>query len=339
MAQQPPDATLAQLNAIPIDTLCSTRGTNNIAFGSTDLPPSGFNIPGMDKRDAPESLRPFATMALDASKWSNHFYRATYEMPASKADAPQLIAAIAQRFRGAGWIEKKGSGDDGGSLLDPTPAPGDVNFYSAAGAMSGNTRKGARVAIAYLPGQISVECTDMALLEQHAKEELGDLPPGTPRPQPPTLPPPATLDPAICTTPAGRADIAAVAGSGKPNALVRYAGARNNYGDRLTAWKMDRLKKSGKVSDDRMMALMVGSMRAGSPDGNPMAAFDRFMKVIDQAGEAAKRGEAGDVEGECRATVTLFKGLEEIDRINGGQWRAMDQALDAEAKRVGVSWD
>jgi len=328
----------AQLSAIPLDMLCSTQGANGVRFGNTDLPPSGFNVPGMDKRDAPETLRPFTTLALDATKWSNRFYKATFEMPASDADAPPLIAQLAGRFRSAGWNERKPSGN-GGSLLDPASGPGDVQFYSAASAMSGAAHKAVRLTIGHVLGAFSVECTDMALLELHAKEALGDLPPGTPRPQPPTLPPPATLDPAICATPAGRAEVEAVTGSGKPNALIRYAGARNNYGDRLTAWKLDRLKKTGKVSKDRLLTLMMNGMSAGSQGGNPMAAFERFIKVLDQVSEAAKSGKAGNAEGECRAAVALFRGLEEIDRINGSQWRAMDRALDAEAKRLGVSLD
>jgi hypothetical protein len=179
----------------------------------------------------------------------------------------------------------------------------------------------------------------MALLRVHAGEALGDLPPGTPRPVPPVAPPPAALNPAICATPEGRAEIDKVFSRRTPGALLKYVGERNNYGDRLVAWKADRLKKSGKVSDQRMMTLMVSGMTGGSPNGNPLAAFDELTRMFDQIKLATERSKAGELVGECEAIVGMFKSLEEIGRVNGAQWKAMDKALDAEAKRVGVSWE
>ncbi|HVJ02882.1 MAG TPA: hypothetical protein VM662_11920, partial [Sphingomonas sp.] len=188
-------------------------------------------------------------------------------------------------------------------------------------------------------GAVNFECTDMALLRQHAGEAFGDLPPGTPRPLPPVSPPPAAMNPAICATPEGRAQVDAIVGSRTPGALTRYIGERNNYGDRLVTWKADRLKKSGKVPAQKMMSLMMSGLTTGSPKGNALAGFTALSKMFDQVELAAARSKAGDATGECQAIVGMFKGLEEIGRINDAQWRAIEKALDAEAKRVGVLWD
>lgn len=322
-----------RLESLPIDRMCSANGVYQYAFGSTELPPSLFNIPGMDKKELPETAMPFTTVALDSSKWSNRFYKATFEMPLREEDAPRAIERLAEHFRALGWIEVEGSEDPGGSMIDPDPGAGDFSFYSRPRT----DKAGVRVALSYLFGAVIFECTDMALLHVHASETFGDLPPGTPRPTPPVTPPPAAMDPAICATPEGRAEIDMIVGNRTPNALMRYVGERNNYGDRLVAWKADRLEKSGKVPSDRMLSLMTSGLTAGSPKGNPFAGFEALNKMIDQVMVAADRSKAGDAVGECQAIVGTLKGLEEIDRVSNAQWRAMDKALDAEARRVGVS--
>lgn len=329
------DEALARLEALPLDRMCSPRGVYQYDFGTTELAPSLFNIPGMDKKELPETALPFATVALDSTKWSNRFYRATFEMPLRKEDAPRAIEQLAKHFRALGWREVQGSEEPGGTLINPTPGPGEFNFYSAT--EGGGT--GVRVALSHFLGSVNFECTDMALLRVHAGEAFGDLPPGTPRPNPPMTPPPAAMNPAICATPEGRAEVERIVGARTPGALMRYVGSRNNYGDRLVSWKADRLKKSGKVSDERMLSLMMSGFTAGSPKGNPLAGFDALAKMFDQIELAAKRSDAGDAVGECQAIVGMFKQLEEIGRVNGAQWSAMEKSLNAEAKRVGISWE
>src|ERR1700741_1627442 len=125
------DEASAKLGVLSLDRMCSPRGVYQYDFGSTDLPPSLFNIPGMDKKELPETALPFTTVALDSTKWSNRFYRATFEMPLRKEDASRAIEQLAKHFRSLGWREVQGSDELEGTLIDPAPGPGEVNFYSA----------------------------------------------------------------------------------------------------------------------------------------------------------------------------------------------------------------
>ena len=67
---------LAQLDSLPVERMCSTRGAFQYDFGSTDLPPSLFTIPGMDKYGLPASAAPFKEGAFSGTAWSNRFFMA-----------------------------------------------------------------------------------------------------------------------------------------------------------------------------------------------------------------------------------------------------------------------
>ena len=56
-AQPLTPALLAQIDALPIDAMCSPQGALGHAFGSTDLPPSLFtmSMPGLDDTPLPAS--------------------------------------------------------------------------------------------------------------------------------------------------------------------------------------------------------------------------------------------------------------------------------------------
>lgn len=335
----PTDALFAAIDALPVDTMCSTRGAYQYEWAATNLPPSPFAMPGMNRIGLPPSAAPFQRVALDASKWSNRFYRADYEFPiASRPDALAIVQRIAGHFRKRGWIEKPGVAEPGGSMIDMEPGLGEVNFYSAASAMDGDKRSGVRVALSYTMGAVHFECTDMAGMIVHAGEAFGDLPDGIARPQPPVTPPPAALDPVACTTPAGLAAVDAIAG-GEPDAMMRYVGERVRYHERIVTWKNDRLKKSGKVSAARLSAITMAGLVRGSADGNPMAAITPVLAMFDHAAEVGRLKQAGDAPGACRAAVKLLRGFGTIDAVTTKQWRAMEAAIDTEAARVGVSLD
>jgi hypothetical protein len=332
-------AVLTQIDALPIDRMCSTRGAFQYAFGSTDLPPSLFPFPGMDKRGLPASAAPFTSVALDSTKWSNRFFRATYE--ASFPDKPSALAAIrrlAQLFRTRGWIAKEGSANPQGSIILPDPDLGDVHFYSEADGLDPDKRTGVIAALDHLGSVVTFSCASLPLLSAQVEEALGNLPVGTPKPQPPLAPRPESLDPTLCTTPEGQAQVDTNIG-GTPDAMTRFIAEHANYHERIVTWKTDRLKKSGKVSDNRLIAIMMGGLGKGGAPANIMKSFDVVTQMLADSETYGKLRNSGDRPGACRAAVTMMGRLKTIEALTAPQWAGMEAAIDAEAKRAGVSLD
>lgn len=327
----------AQIDALPMDRMCSTKGVYQYAFGGTDAPVS--LLPSIDRMRLPPSAAPFKDVALGTTKWSSRFVGATYELETdSVATALAAIQRLARHFRARGWIAKEHV-DDGADfgLVDLPPGEGEVNFYSAEAAMSGEGRTDVRVGLTRLGTTVTFTCEDMAMAVLNMEEALGNLPVGTPRPVRVEMPRPEALDPAIYDTPAGKARIEAIGGD--PDALTRFILQRSRFAERLVTWKTDRLKKSGKVSSERMLRLTLGALQRGSPGGNPLAAFDDLMTMLEDAAEMGKLDEAGDAPGACRVAIRMLRKVERMEAVTAGQWAAVEAAIDAEAKRLGVSLD
>ncbi len=121
--------------------------------------------------------------------------------------------------------------------------------------------------------------------------------------------------------------------------MMRYVAARARYNEWIVNWKSDRLEKSGKVSSARMAQIALSGLQRGSPRGNPMAGLGAVMDMFAKAEDIAKLEEAGDRRGACRAKVALLANFKTIDATVSKQWESIEAALDAEAARVGVSFD
>lgn len=334
-----PNTVLTAIDTLPLERMCSARGAMQYAFGTTDIPPSISTIPGSDVYKTPDALKPFTDVAIDGTKWSRRFYRAEYKAQvADKTAGTAMVERLAARIRARGWIEQEHVEGADGPMIDPPPSRGEARFYSAATAMTGAQREGVRVSIEHWGGQVILECTDMALMADHGREAFGDLPEGTPRPVPPATPRPAALVPAVCATPEGRAGIEGHLGN-KSQPMMRHVIERTSYGERIVSWKSDRLKKSGKVSPQRLLDLAMSGFKAGSAGGDPMAGFEALATMFKSAAAHDSLSRAGDAEGACRSAVGLFKQFEPIERTTMARWAAMEKALDDEARRVGVSWD
>lgn len=330
---------MAAIDAMPLDRLCTTEQALGYRFGGSDFPPSVIQTPGFERHKLSEGAAPFENVSFTGSKWSSRFVGAIYTFDAG--DKPTALAAIqriAERFRQRGWIERKGGVEDDGPIIDFPPGPGEVNFYSRAEAMHGPGRQGVRASLGFLGSEVSFACEDMAMVETHAREVFGDLPAGTPRPVAPTTPRPAALDPALCVTAEGRASIDAITRGGNQDALTRYIVERMNYMERIVTWKTDRLEKSGKVSKDRMLQLVTAGF-TGKAAGDPLAGMAVVMDMLKLAETAEDLREAGDLPGACRATLQMLGGMARIEKTTAAQWAGMEGAIDAEAKRVGVSLD
>ncbi len=331
-------ALLAKIDNLPFDRMCSTRGAYQYDFGSTDLPPSMFSIPGLDKVDLPESAAPFRTGAFSGTKWSNRFFMASYDLYLeNEKAAAEAIQHLIVHYRKAGWIEQGYVDGADGPLIDMPPGPNGYNFYSERGAKEGpmDGRTGVRASFGHLGGWVTFECTSMPMMVAQANEAFGDLPADTPKPEAVVIPKPESLKPEICTTEDGLAQIDAIFG-GKPDAMMRYVSARAKYHEKIVQWKSNRLEKSGKVSKDRLLQITLGGLNGG---GDMMAGLGAVMDMFAKAADIAKLQKAGDRPGACRATVAMLKNFEKVDVSVTRQWAGIEAGLDAEAAKRGVSFD
>ncbi|MEG3146080.1 hypothetical protein U1839_15600 [Sphingomonas sp. RT2P30] len=340
-AQAVDAALLAKVDALPIERMCSKDGVYQYRFGSTDLPPSLISMPGFDQRPLPESARPFERVALSATKWSNRFYGADFEAHfANQTTALSVIDHLAKRFEALGWTARRRVAGsemtaEDISLLDPAPAEGDVHLYADAASMKADPPMGVRANFDRLGTAVTFSCDNVALLSIQIHEALGDLPPGTPKPLLPAMPRPVALNPALCATAAGQSQIDGIAG-GTPDAATRFVASVMGYHERIVVWKSDRLTKSGKVSAARMADIAMSGLTAG---GNLMQGLTSAMKMLDDANRYSSKLAAGDKPGACRAIVTMMGRLATVEAATRPQWHSIEAALDAEAKRIGVSFN
>ncbi len=158
------------------------------------------------------------------------------------------------------------------------------------------------------------------------------------KPVAPPVPKAPFPDPALCAQPGALEKLKGVMDE-SPGSMPHYSRAYSKYREAMVAWKVDRLTSSGKVTKKRLGELVLASLKAGSPDGDMGAGFEPVSDMFAMVEEGAKMEKQGDEPGACRALFKMFTILERGLEIVNRQWDAMEAALDAEAARVGVSFD
>lgn len=158
------------------------------------------------------------------------------------------------------------------------------------------------------------------------------------KPVAPPLPKVPFPDPAVCAQPGALAKLKDVMDE-SPGSMPHYSRAYSKYREAVVEWKADRLTGSGKVTKKRLGELVLAGLKAGSPDGDMGAGFEHLSGMFAMVEEVAKKEKQGDEPGACRALFKMFTMLERGVEIANRQWDAMEAALDAEAARVGVSFD
>ena len=121
--------------------------------------------------------------------------------------------------------------------------------------------------------------------------------------------------------------------------MMRYVAERAKYRERLVTWKMDRLRKSGKLTDDQMMKLALSALAEPSANAGMVAGLGLLSGMFEDLDEAARAGQAKDDVRVCAALLRMFDKVERISAAVEPQWKAMERAIDAEARRAGVSFD
>jgi hypothetical protein len=119
--------------------------------------------------------------------------------------------------------------------------------------------------------------------------------------------------------------------------LMRYAIRTTDHRERLVTWKMDRLKKSGKLSSERALELITSSF------DDPAAArrMDSGLALLGEMGtllgKVAAASDASDDDAACRGAIDMLLTVEKIAAAVEPQWAAMERIIDKEAERLGVS--
>lgn len=319
--------------------MCSVDGAMQFRFGQAGVP-GASKLESMLQRGykLPAALAPFAKAQPRSTEWSDRFMEMTYSVTLSKdpdARAQDLMDRIGLALEGSGW-----------SVLEVSPedAPIYLIVYSGSHAFTRPVTvdgKETRVLLALNHdfGELSLTCGRDDLLLTHAQEAFGKLPPGTPRPKVPEIAVPTVRSEADCADPALPGEVQALLAEGKADSFTAAMLARTTYRDRLSTWMLWKLDSSGKISTDQLLKLSFSSLGGASPGGNPFAALkmvEEMFPIIEQLDKAAK---AQDPAAVCRSLIPFHAWITKVDGITLKQTQAMQAALTAEAKKLGVSLD
>lgn len=326
-------------SAAALGRMCSVDGAMQFKFGQTGVP-GASKIESMLQRGykLPATLAPFARAKPRSTEWSDRFMELTYSVELSKeqgARAQDLMDRIGLALEGSGWSVLE---------LAPEDAPIYLIGYSGSHAFTRPVTvdgKETRVLLSLNHdfGELSLACGRDDLLLVHANEAFGKLPPGTPRPKVPEIAVPIVRSETQCTDPALLGEVQTLIADGKADSFAAAMLARATYRDRLSTWMQWKLDSSGKISSDDLIKLSFSSLGGASPGGNPFAALamvEEMFPIIAQIDKAAKTQDPAAV---CRSLIPFHVWMTKVDGITLKQTQAMQAAITAEAKRLGVSLD
>jgi len=336
LASAAEDAPPAMPDAAALTRMCSPAGTLQFAFGES-------GVPGSSKLEAslgqgfrlPEPFAPFADAQPRATEWSGRLMEMTYKAAMSREAAAAYQPRLADALAAAGWIAADMA--DGNEPLYLMGYSGGRTFAKPVSEGGVATRVLAHVD--YGMGELTLACGRDDLLMAHAKEALGELPSGTPRPAVPDVPLPPVQVAEDCKDPAKLAAVTAALADRKSDSYTGIMLARTTWRDRLTAWMVWKLESSGKISKDRLFKLILSSAGSASPGTDPLAALKMLPELLGKVEAIAKAEDARDQPGMCLAVVDFRSFMAKADAITLGQTKATQAALTAEAARLGVSFD
>lgn len=312
---------------------CPVIGMPGLRLGATraEQPPELLR----SLRKLPDSYRPFTEAELEETSWSGKVAAITFRAASPDGDVNDaLLESFDETMMRAGW-EPMVLGD----TITPLSVLGGRTLEREVGGPQGKQR----LLLEFdASGALALRCGDPALLELSRREQDGTLEPGSPRPvQPPYDPTLRLPEPAACQSTAlqrltvekGQLDEAS------PE-LVPFLAAtmqesdQAQYGKRLNTWLEWKLLGSGKLDDNRLVALREAAAKA-SVDGE----MRQMMQFLAIGGELAAARENGDAAKSCEAMRKLMAFEQEKSRQQVAYWTRVNAALEAEAKRLGIGLD
>lgn len=316
--------------AAQVEALCPDIGHDGLHLGKPMSEQGPAALVALRMPD--ERFAPFSESDLTFTAWSGLLAAVTW-----RRAAPEGVSLIewqdelVNRLENAGWA----------AVAEPViPA----NWYSRQLVKSFEHDGGTRELLLDVDtfGLYSVRCADAALLVLNETEGRGELAEGTPRP---VRPPSSTEfdqiigrldceDEAILAAFAGTDDLQAAGAKveqilGPPGDL--NAGAE--YHTKLRTWLRWRMLESGLISEDELWAI-EDSVPVERPD--PSADMTRFLTA---AAGIIKAGDASDGGAMCRGYRKMLTGENRISAAKAERERAVNTALEAEARRRDIAVD
>lgn len=307
-------------DTLPIGEMCNADGAWKYRYGATNVPPS--LIPGPSTRmQLPKSFAPFGEVALNNTRFTNRFAGAQYFAEfADAAAAENAMSRLAAKLRANGWADTRPAGQFEARLrLGAEGSPGDT-----------------RIELVAMDNVVEFDCAGAAIDAIRRDEAAGRFPPGTPRPATPLAPRPEAVQRSRCTTPEGRAEILRLGKDGV-DPLTGYIARQLQYREMLVQWKADRLRQSGKLTEQQLADLMTNAL-AGA-QGDLAEGLGLVTEMVAGMDDVARLETAGDDAGACTAVITLLDKVPALEKVAEPQWRAIEVALDSEAARLGISFN
>lgn len=316
-----------------LQVMCNASGAGAWKFGETGVPYSSRleNTLGMRVKLTPH-MAPFDRAGPLATPWSGRLALVEYSGElVDEAAASAMLGALFAAAERAGWTRNAELEDVGGLPLYLMPLAGERVY-----AMPGDTDIVA--SFGRLGKQVTLSCGHKDLLKANAREAFGELPAGTPRPVAPELKLTSASSAADCDRPEVQREMLTVM-DGRANEVMSQMMRRIKHTERLTEWKKWKLESSGKVGKDRLLQLTLDALDAASPGGDPLAGFALFPELLAVMDRLAAQAQGGDTAAACRSSFDMAAVFRKMESVSSGQWRALDAALEAEAKKVGVALD
>lgn len=318
-----------------IERLCPGTSADGLKLGVTRAQQDHAVLAALQSLG--EGFAPFTDIEQDYTNWSGRLAALTYRAPSPDGDANRAwIEAMTAMLNASGW-----QASDRREIA--APAVFATRLFEKPVKVDGETRQFLLEIDA--AGALMLRCGDIALLEIGRAEADGRLAPGTPRPVPPresgTAPP--LPDPAHCNDPALRNAFAARERINEYAPEMRalseashWISARENYGRRHNVWLKWKLVESGKATQDHLWEIEEALLPAGDAGAAVETDFTAFLTAAAAMVAAQK---AGDSLAVCTSYVSVMQAEIAKDRREIIRWARLNEALEAEAKRLGIALD
>lgn len=188
-------------------------------------------------------------------------------------------------------------------------------------------------------GNVALRCGDPELFKISDDEGLEQLAAGSPRPVMPDGPahPLGSLRPEDCARPEIRDNLLKVLNDGDRPELtgaMDQANMAERFQSRLRTWLRWKMVNSGKT-DDQVLWEIEEKVAPKTIDQIEMEFGDLAGSIV-AIDEARKKG---DAEGECRALARMVGGTARGSSAEAIRLAKVNAALEAEAKRLGITLD
>jgi hypothetical protein len=316
---------------LPIDQICRADGSLNAFFASNGKRKAGAASEINQPLDA--SFAPFADAMISYTRFSNRLVSTSFTTSFDDGKNANLAAdQLARLVEARGWI----------ALEKPEKNSDEYAYLFAIKAEAGDVTATTLGIVAY-DDSLIVTCQNSETATINDEEAGGKMPVGSPRPDfADYAPEPVSFTPADCDNP-GRVEELQIALNASSRSFLSPNWSRVAYEDDLASWKIMKLTSSGKIDYDTVSGKIIALIDTPETEKDMQDA----AKMLEDHVDAMQKLEPNDQAGMCRLIFAFEQRLNasllpDPNASGDGKtraWRATHQLLDAEAKRLGVSFE